>query len=246
MPRLEITTPEQVTFHYPIAGLVTRAVAWSLDLTLLLLLDFAIFLIFLWQPIEIGFAFATVTVFLLNFGYYIGFELFSAGQTLGKRAMGIRVVSVTGSHLRFSESFLRNVVRMLDMGLFFVGAIVAFVDPLRRRLGDLVADTIVVRDTRRKIPDAIIRAQARANSFHDDVAIRTRILNRVTREERDLILDLMSRRDQLEPRSRESIFAGAAAYLRQRYSLPSDMEHLSDEQTVLGVALVILSTRFTG
>src|SRR4029079_777471 len=131
---------------------VTRGIAWSLDLTLLLLLDLAIILIVLWQPIAIGFAFATVTVFLLNFGYYIGFELFSAGQTLGKRAMGIRVVSVTGSHLRFSESFLRNVVRMLDTGLFFVGALVAFVDPLRRRLGDLVADTIVVRDTRRKIP----------------------------------------------------------------------------------------------
>ena len=246
MPRLEITTPEQVTFHYPIAGLVTRGVAWSLDLTLLSLINICIYLIFFFFPVEFGYGIATVLTFILNFFYYIGFELFAAGQTLGKRVMGIRVVSVTGSQLRFSESLIRNVVRVLDTLLFLVGAFVAFGDPLRRRLGDLVADTIVVRDTRRKIPEALIRAQARANSFQDDPAIRTRILNRVTREERDLILDLMSRRDQLETLSREAVFKQTARYLRERYSLPSDMEHLSDEQTVLGIALVILSTKFTG
>lgn len=244
MPRLEITTPEQVTFHYPTAGLATRGIAWGLDLVLLLTLDFIIYMIFLWQPFQIGIAFAMVLVFLLDFFYYIGFELFSSGQTIGKRMMGIRVVSITGGQLRFNESFVRNVVRTLDLMLFLVGGLVAFCDPLRRRLGDIAADTIVVRDTRRKIPDAIIKAQARANSFYDDVAIRTRILNRVTREERDLILDLMSRRDQLEAVTRESIFARTAQYLRERYGLPSDLEHLSDEQTVLGVALVILSTKF--
>jgi ParB-like chromosome segregation protein Spo0J len=126
-----------------------------------------------------------------------------------------------------------------------VGGVVAIVDRWHRRLGDLMADTLVVRDARQILPQALGSAKARVNSFQTDAALRGRILMRVTRHERDLIMDLALRRDQIDDAIREELFAGAAAHFRNRLALPADVEHLSDEQTVVNLALLIQDSKFT-
>jgi len=77
--------------------------------------------------------------------YYIVMEA-TQGATLGKMALGLRVVKVDGSPISWSESIIRNVLRIID-GLFFylVGAILVWNSPLRQRLGDRAANTVVVR-----------------------------------------------------------------------------------------------------
>jgi hypothetical protein len=119
-----------------------------------------------------------------------------------------------------------------------VGGVAAFADLLHRRLGDMAAETLVVREARRAVPEGLVAEQARVNTFQDDPAVRNRILARVTREERDLVLDLLMRRDGLDPAVREDLFAQAADFFRERYGLPQDLDYLSDEQTVLNLALV--------
>ena len=85
---------------------------------------------------------------LISILYYIVLEA-TQGATLGKMALGLRVVKVDGSPISWQESIIRNVLRIID-GLFFylVGAILVWNSPLRQRLGDRAAGTVVVRRRR--------------------------------------------------------------------------------------------------
>lgn len=90
-----------------------------------------------------------VGVFLGLFGYFIVLEGWS-GQTLGKRLFGVIVVSRDGSPITFRQSITRNLLRVVDGLLSYaVGLVVMLVTQDRQRIGDLVADTIVVRTRRR-------------------------------------------------------------------------------------------------
>ena len=241
MTRYLITTPEQVHFHYEVGGLMSRAMAWVADQLILLVARIAVAWAFARLGGHIGAAFVTAAIFVVDFGYYVFFELTDGGQSPGKRLFHLRVMSSRGGRLRFADVLVRNLMRPLDTLPFamMVGGVTAFLDPLRRRLGDLAAETLVVRDARLSLPEELTRQHARVNTFQADAAVRGRILARVTRDERDLILDLMMRRDELEPATREDLFRQAAQHFRHRYALPEDLDYLSDEQTVLNLALVI-------
>ena len=246
MPRYQITTPEQVHFHYDAAGLVTRAMAWLVDQVIVTAARTAVAMALAKVGGQLAIALVLVGFFVVDFGYYLMFESMWAGRSPGKRLYGIRVVSARGGRLRFPDIFIRNLLRPIDFlpALMVVGGVVALIDPMRRRLGDMAAETLVVRDARGALPEAVLSHQSRVNTFQEDVALRGRILARVTREERDLILDLTVRRDELAPSVREDIFGQAAEYFRQRYSIPEDIEHISDEQTVLNLALVVQGSNF--
>ncbi len=259
MPYHRIITPEQVYFRYEIGGLASRVMAWFVDQLFILILYAAVVLLTGWLAGFLGMvsslsmaswvaAIAFVGLLAIDFGYYAFFELRWGGQSPGKRIMNLRVISTRGTRLRFAEVVIRNVVRWIDNTIIFIafiGAAVAFIDPLHRRLGDLAADTIVIRDSKLSLPSALLRQQSRVNTFQTDTAIRNRILSRVTRDERDLIFDLMMRRDELDPAVREDLFASAAKLFRQRYALPEDMDYLSDEQTVMNLGLVVQNMTFT-
>jgi len=82
---------------------------------------------------------------LVFFGYYVSCETLM-GATLGKLALGLRVVDENGDPISWGAAFVRNLMRILD-GLFFylVGAIAIWSSPARQRLGDRAAHTYVVR-----------------------------------------------------------------------------------------------------
>jgi len=251
MAYYQITTPEQIQFRFEIAGLVSRVTAWVTDQLILMTVLIAAAMTLSCAGGALGIVLVIIAKFLLDFGYFTYFEQRWRGQTPGKRMMRIRVIASDGGKLRFADVLTRTLFRVVyNLGLapltVIAGALVAVVDPYHRRLGDLAADTIVVRDERAALPRALNRQLSRDNSFQSNGALRGRIQARVTREERDLIFDLMVRRDGLSPGVRESLFKSAADYFRERYSLPEDMEHLSDEQTVMNLAMVIQDTRFAG
>ena len=60
-----------------------------------------------------------------------------------------------------------------------------------------------------------------------------------------MILDLAIRRDQIDPTARQELFAQAAAHFRGSLALPEDLDYLSDEQTVVNLAMVIQDSKFT-
>ena len=85
---------------------------------------------------------------LLALAYFIVLEA-TQGATLGKMALGLRVTRTDGAPISWTESIIRNLLRIID-GLFvyFIGAILIWTSPLKQRLGDRVAKTVVVRRPR--------------------------------------------------------------------------------------------------
>ena len=85
---------------------------------------------------------------LLALAYFIVLEA-TQGATLGKMALGLRVTRTDGAPISWTESLIRNLLRIID-GLFvyLIGAILIWTSPLKQRLGDRVAKTVVVRRPR--------------------------------------------------------------------------------------------------
>lgn len=80
------------------------------------------------------------------FGYYILFEGL-IGSTIGKLALGLRVVTPEGRPCGLGKAVLRNVLRIIDglPFLYVVGLVAVAVTSKNQRIGDLAASTVVAR-----------------------------------------------------------------------------------------------------
>ena len=82
---------------------------------------------------------------VIGFGYYVLLEAYY-GQTLGKRLVGVRVVTADGTTIDLSDSVVRNVLRLVDgIFVYLVGAVFIWLSGSNQRLGDRIGDTYVVR-----------------------------------------------------------------------------------------------------
>lgn len=149
---VEITTTQNVTIEYDLARLRERVLAYLLDgmvmilayglLVVLLLAAFGRFLDSTKWVI-----FFYVLFFVLWMGYHVFSETMMNGQTVGKKASGIKVMRLDGKELRWSDVTLRAVLQIVDvitcMGI--VGVILVKTTPKGQRLGDLAANTTVVK-----------------------------------------------------------------------------------------------------
>lgn len=78
-------------------------------------------------------------------GYHAAFEAV-AGQTVGKKLLGLRVVHASGASLAARGALVRNALRPIDAVFFYgVGFVVVLVTARHQRIGDLAAKTVVVR-----------------------------------------------------------------------------------------------------
>jgi uncharacterized RDD family membrane protein YckC len=128
-------------------GVGRRAVAVIIDSVLLMIVGWALAMA-VGQTSSGGFNLQggpAFLWFLIAMAYYVVMEATSGG-TLGKKAMGIRVVTADGGKISWGAAIIRNLLRIVD-GLFFylVGAIVVWVSKSKQRLGDMAAKTLVVR-----------------------------------------------------------------------------------------------------
>jgi uncharacterized RDD family membrane protein YckC len=165
--RYQFETPEQIDVSYDIAGVGSRFIAALLD-TIIISIAFLIILI----PGTFGATFIIKLIldaigrssggglelwvlagtgllsFLVIVFYYILFEAFWHGQTPGKRKLGVRVIREGGRPLTFSTSMTRNLIRLIDFlpVYYVIGIVVIFIDPKSRRLGDLAAGTVVIKE----------------------------------------------------------------------------------------------------
>ncbi|WP_101926280.1 MULTISPECIES: RDD family protein [Luteimonas] len=172
----EVHTPEGVALRLPAAGPVPRAIAWLIDL----LLRGAIVLagaMLLGLVGRFGQGLHLILLFVVVWAYPIVFEALSSGQTPGKRAMALRVVAADGAPIGWMASVVRNLMRTVDMLPFGYGAGLAasLADPWSRRLGDMVAGTLVIHAPReRPRPQALeVAAQAPAMPLqpHEQAAV---------------------------------------------------------------------------
>lgn len=151
---LVVATPERVSFDYQVAGLGTRAIAQILDLLIVLAMLVALLIAasaaaaLLNSPI-LADLIIIIGSFVTIFGYFWVSEAMWSGQTLGKKAFRLRAVGDRGEPLTFVQAGIRNVVRIVDFLPYGygVGVVALFINGKGKRLGDIAAGTIVVKDS---------------------------------------------------------------------------------------------------
>ncbi|MCO5296285.1 MAG: RDD family protein [Fimbriimonadaceae bacterium] len=146
-----ILSPEKTILTYPLARLGSRVMAHLLDVMLIGVALVGIQFVFgLLSIVEPGLATAvlSLTALLGPFAYFILLEGLWNGQSLGKKAVGIRVRMADGTPVTFGAALGRNLMRPADLfpGSYFVGLLAVFTNPRSQRLGDLVAGTVVVHE----------------------------------------------------------------------------------------------------
>ncbi|HEV2415825.1 MAG TPA: RDD family protein [Candidatus Dormibacteraeota bacterium] len=150
---LVVATPERVSFDYQVAGLGTRGIAQLLDLLILggvlLGIWFAALAVSQTGLNTVAVLLAILGSFVVVFGYFWACEAFWSGQTVGKRVFRLRAVGDRGEPMTFVQAGIRNIVRIVDFlpYAYGVGIVVLFINGKGKRLGDLAAGTVVVKDS---------------------------------------------------------------------------------------------------
>ncbi|MEN9677914.1 MAG: hypothetical protein RIS76_3810 [Verrucomicrobiota bacterium] len=235
---LRLRTPEGIAFDLPLAGPVSRLVAWMLDALIIALLCSVIGALFSavgWLLPDLAAGVMLIAFFVSQFGYAILLEWRWRGQTLGKRLMRLRVVDATGHKLHLSQIVLRNLLRTVDVlpGSYLIGGLACCLTPRAQRLGDLAANTVVIREPRMEQPDLTQLLAGRFNSLRSRPHLCARLRQEVPPAEAAIALQALLRRDELDPVSRARLFAELATRFRDRVAFPEDLtEGLSDEQYV--------------
>lgn len=200
--KLTIDTPEQIPLEFTIATLGSRFLALGIDTLLQLLAILTLLALVTGIRLLVGplrgdtaenwlLALVLLGAFTIYYGYFGFFESVWAGQTPGKRVIGLRVIHASGRPVAVYEAILRNVVRIADQlpGIYAVGIFTIFLTERSQRLGDLAADTVVVHEQ----PVEPLRTgdPAPGSATHYGAG-------RLTAEEIGLVDAFLRRRDQLE------------------------------------------------
>lgn len=154
-------TPEGISLSFMPASVVPRILAWFVDFCVRMLLLVVLGLIFSVFG-QLGLGLISLLFFLLMWFYAVFFEVFWHGQTIGKRLFRIRVCMDNGMPITWQASMIRNLLLAADflpMG-FFAGIFTMLFHHRSKRLGDIVAGTMVVHITTAAAHFDVIKAPA--------------------------------------------------------------------------------------
>jgi uncharacterized RDD family membrane protein YckC len=232
LDRLE--TPERVDLVVDLAGVGSRALAQVIDLFLITVAWIVVVVLFMLLSPQLGVWSAVLVfaaAFLLFWFYFAVFETIWQGQTPGKRMLRLRVQKVGGYPIDWTEALLRNLLRPLDAFLGYgLGVMIMLVTERSQRIGDLVAGTVVVRESSGGL------AELERIGYATPEVERTNPLELDTREY-EVLHDFLARRGTIEPQAAARIEATLARTLRtkleRRGRLPAAWRSLTDEVFLL-------------
>lgn len=227
-------TSEHVRLQLPTAGAGSRAAALLIDV-LLLAAAIAVLLLIVALPLTISglsivevedyvIGFVIVVFFLLIGGYFVGMEYNWGGQTLGKKWMGIRVIQENGQPLSFLGALIRNCMRLIDFlpSFFVLGFLWSFFHSKDKRLGDLAAGTLVVREPQheRHLERKRLRKwQLRHMSQGSQQPLPVEACEQITHEEWVLLSEFVERMPTLEQMRAQQMAGRIAEILGRRLQL---------------------------
>ncbi|MEG3125342.1 RDD family protein [Sphingomonas sp. GB1N7] len=195
--RRTFVTPEGVDLQLELGGAGTRAAAFLIDVTIMLIVLVVTSILLVYLDSSTGSDIAKILwligAFLLRNGWFVLFEMGGRGATPGKRLMGLRVVARDGARLTAGAVLARNAMREIEvfLPLSFLGAQAAagtadafltifallwsgifLFFPLfnrdRLRVGDIVAGTWVVQTVVRMLaPELTVQADRPRRVFTD-------------------------------------------------------------------------------
>jgi len=246
---LRIRTPEGVIFSQTLAGPVVRFVAWFVDLmaiSALMGLIGSVIAFFSLISEDLAGAFYALVYFVVSIGYGLASEWLWRGQTPGKRFFRLRVVDAEGLKLQFHQIVVRNLLRFVDSLplLYVVGGLACWSTRKFQRLGDIAANTIVVRIPLITEPEIDQLEAGRYNSLRQYPHLEARLRQQTGEADAAVALQALLRRDDFEPSARIELFSELAAYFRTKVSFPAEAtDGISDEQYIRNVVDVLYRTR---
>ena len=240
---LTIVTPEHVHIRLEPAGAGSRFLAILIDSFIVMGISTVIFTVLVvLLPRGIAVALFITLNFMLTWGWLIYFETRQQGRTPGKRMLRLRVIDARGLPVSLYQSLVRNITRVLDFAPLFYGiaAIASLASPNRRRLGDIIADTLVIRDAQPLAYKGQLAAERRYNSLRTPRVLRL-IRHRISLEEREFLLALCLRADRMNAAARYDLMEEVASAYREELEL--EEEAISGENLVRDLTAVLFTSR---
>jgi len=244
-----IRTPEGISFAQTLAGPMSRCLAWGIDCAIIIGLSWATGMVVgffgLISP-DFAQALAVLAYFVISIGYGILLEWIWRGQTMGKRVLRLRVVDAEGLRLQINQVVIRNLLRFVDMlpAFYLVGGVVSLLNRRYQRLGDIAANTVVVRAPKLTEPDLDQLLAGKYNSLREHPHLEARLRQRVSPAEAAVAMRALLRREGLDPRARVELFGELAGHFRAIVTFPPEaVEGMPDEQYVRNVVDVLYRAR---
>lgn len=147
MKNIDIITSHNVTIEYQLASVMERFLAFLIDAAIIS--GYWLFVFIIATAFSSNDAYSVyMTLFMpVLLFYHLISEAFFGGQSLGKLAMGVKVVRLNGQSPQMSECLLRWIFRTVDLGgtLGMFAALFASASDKGQRLGDVIARTVVIK-----------------------------------------------------------------------------------------------------
>lgn len=241
MSELTITTPEHVPIRLEPAGAGSRFLAIFIDAVIVSAIASTIgSIVALFLPSGVATAIFVTVNFFLTWAWHLWFETRRQGRTPGKRLLKIRVIDARGLPVSLHQSLVRNITRALDFlpAFYGVGAVAVMASKSRRRLGDIIADTLVVRDAQPLAYRGQLAAERRHNSLRTPRVLRL-ARHRISLEEREFLLTLCLRADRMSAESRYDLMEEVARVYREKLGIED--EQISGENLVRDLTAVLFN-----
>ena len=217
--RVTHQTPESIELEFTLAGIGSRAWALVIDYNILgaILIGF---LAILWaissvlveswgrtfgtRNIELWLgAIAFITAFAIYTSYFVFFETLWQGQTPGKRLAKIRVIRDDGRLIGLQQATLRALIRSVD-DTFFIGALLIMLTKKEKRLGDLLAGTIVIQ-TEASTTSASFPVSSKAQEIAILLQQSSANFSQLLPDEFATIRDYLQRREKMTPKAKNEV-----------------------------------------
>jgi len=231
-----IVTPENIAFQYRVAGPFLRLPAYLIDFLLRGLVCVIALIVAITTAVAgiggLSMAMWLILWFVLEWFYGGLCETFFNGQTVGKRLVGLRVVSVDGQPINAWQAILRNVLRLADgLPMFMIGSDIYFpffmlglaavsMNDRYQRLGDLAAGTMVVVEEKRRLQGLMTISDPQVMAMAGRIPANFPF----TRKLGLALAAYVQRRKFLVPARRLEIARHLATPIRDHLSLPANTD----------------------
>ncbi|HEY6533525.1 MAG TPA: RDD family protein [Acidimicrobiales bacterium] len=229
-PTTGIVTPEAVLLEFRTAGVASRTVAELLDIGAELIgLGIALSVLGIVGNAlgDLGAVVITVAVLVLSFLFLVGYpalmETFWNGRTLGKAALGLRVVTREGAPVRFRHAAIRAMLGVVEIWMFLgIPAVVSIIVTRRdQRLGDLVAGTLVLgqRSGRQAAPPVLFSVPWNWESY-----VQSLDVSPLNDEQYGVVRAVLLRVGELSPEARWQVSTEVATATAGQMRIPVPVE----------------------
>lgn len=150
MDTINITTSQNIDLEYELASVGERITGYIIDWLVIIAYCIIIFATIGFGSAGgffNGYAWIVIIVFIPPFFYHLLSEILLNGQSIGKKVMGIKVISLTGAQPSIGQYLIRWLFRILDFSVAggLIALLLVIVTQKKQRLGDVVAGTTLVK-----------------------------------------------------------------------------------------------------